>query len=302
LRFLPLLAITDDGDREETFDDVRDAEDWCGVTASKYWSAMTKAGEAVGWPLSFVVRVKGKLLACLAKEEEQKRPTVPLTEGHMAAALRHMSDLQSEVAATAFILGQRTGDTLQLKAGCLSVVEDAATSAKFLAICYKRGKTVRRRQPYSVHLPEDSVLAKSLLLRQKGVQSGDLLFGNDPLSTLDAVVRALKAQDPSYCALSIRKGGLQAMALHGVSEAAMLHHSRHTSLEMLNRYLGWGQVNLAAARERFGVAPSQSTVRIGETVSAIMNYSRLNATIDEQSKQQGIGAAARHDGGTTSSE
>lgn len=56
-RFLPLLAIASETDREETFDAVADAsrgmppheaEGWSAVTRSNYWSAFLMAAESIG--------------------------------------------------------------------------------------------------------------------------------------------------------------------------------------------------------------------------------------------------------------
>ena len=58
----------------------------------------------------------------------------------------------------------------------------------------------------------------------------------------------LKAKNPEYNLLSLRKGGLQRMALRGLPYAAILEYSRHTTIDMLMRYLDWGKCALTTPR------------------------------------------------------
>jgi hypothetical protein len=55
--------------------------------------------------------------------------------------------------------------------------------------------------------------------------------------------------------LSVRRGGLQMMALSGVSTATLLAHSRHRTKEMLEHYLDSGRLALTAVRELFHIKP-----------------------------------------------
>lgn len=264
-RFLPLLVL-EDAEREEEFNARRDKYDWTMQTASQYWSAMIKAAETIRLLITVPMRAYAKVLRALSKEEDPSRKTVALQDHQMEEAASKLTDLGDRLALKlAFALGQRMGDTLQLRVDCMTIVDDRKTTSRFLAVLYRKGKTTRRRQPFAVHLPlppeldangrNDFETLGSELYQYQQAQSAlrphdDYLFPNPP-KRLDAIRLALKAVDQSLCILSIRRGGLQLMAISGCSESVLLHHSRHASVEMLHRYLEWGTFALYSARSRF---------------------------------------------------
>lgn len=132
-----------------------------------------------------------------------------------------------------------------------------------LAVTFTKGKTTRRRDPYTLHLPALSTLATDLssLQHVPGNAAGEdyeLLFG-DVGSAISAMKEALMQCSPCLSLLSIRRGGLQYLAQQGMSIPCLMHHSRHATEGMLMRYLEWGKWALDSARERWGNSRGQNT-------------------------------------------
>ena len=156
---------------------------------------------------------------------------------------------------------------MKVKVAGLSYQLDQHTSTRFLVLTIKKGKTTKRRKPYSVHLPANSALALEVASLAEG-KSGLLFAYNESYNKDRNLIRdALKAISPSLGILSVRRGGLQFMAQQGMSTQCMLHHSRHADVQMLNRYLAWGALNFQAARERFGIG-QENTQSAQKTTSA----------------------------------
>lgn len=265
---MDMLAMSNEKEREEEFDKRVSFLDWDPSTAACYWSQLIKLAEDVGLPVSFAMRTKAKVLRNLSKEVVPGRPTVPLSTAQLFAVLPRLVRCLSAAVALAFVLGQRMGDTLKLEVGCLALIRDVATTTSFLAIQFRRGKTTRRRQPFSLHLPATSKLATDLLELQAEGRDGDPLFPSaaDPDKAISTIRAALQQIDPTLGVLSIRRGGLQHLALTGASTEVLLHHSRHAKLEMLERYLGYGQLALHPARQRFlGALPETATPALQAT-------------------------------------
>ena len=151
-----------------------------------------------------------------------------------------------------FELGQRLGDTLKLERCGIDKIFDDFTKTSFVTLTYRKGKTTRRRAPFTVHLMEHSTVGKLLLDYVPTVNELNL-FGDLPqhIKILGEIRDSLSNVNAALGILSVRRGGLQAMALAGLSEAAILHHSRHSTRELLERYLEWGKLSLDAAREKY---------------------------------------------------
>lgn len=260
MKRIELLAIESETEREEEFDRRMNYFGWQYTTTAAYWSQMIKLAEVTGVrPVTLGMRTKAKVLNFLAKEESPSRPTIPLSQEQLLTALQLLpSDLRLGVAL-AFVLGQRMGDTLRVSVGALEIVDDIATGKSFVSVQYLRGKTTRRRQPFSLHIPYETQLAADLLKLQSEMVAAKQCDGplflrsssGDPETALAKVKDALRAVSPDLCVLSIRRGGLQLMALMGASTQCLLHHSRHSKIELLERYLGYSKLMLGSARERF---------------------------------------------------
>lgn len=273
-RFMPLLAV-EEVEREQLFDMWREREDWSYTTAAKYWSAIHKCAQQTNCCVTLAMQTKLHVLIFLSKEEDPKRPTLALTPADLTTTVTQLFSLGHSRAALAvhlaFVLGQRIGDVFNLKHDCLDRIHDRLSNLTFLVVHFRKGKTTRRRQPFSLHLPEQLPLSQMLIHlwteRSSPEELDGYLFGS--LLTEGPKIRAaLLDRTPvqansnqrvisntdtprAYSLLSIRRGGLQDMAQDGASTACLLHHSRHTSEETLHRYLEWGKLQLNPARERF---------------------------------------------------
>jgi hypothetical protein len=262
LQKMDLLALSD-LEREEEFDRRADFFDWEPGTCAQYWSMVIKLSEDCGLPVSYSMRIKAKVLGFLARESVPGRPTTPLPLQQLWPVLDLLSHDLKAAVGLAFLLGQRMGDVLKLQAGSVANIEDMATQHVFTAVTFRQGKTTRRRQPYTLHLPANTVLAMQLHDLQKQTCRSVPLFlrssGGDPEKALTTIRGVLRQQDSSLSILSIRRGGLQRMAQMGASLECMLQHSRHSTQCMLERYLGYGKLLFGAARERFVPAEKQLT-------------------------------------------
>lgn len=259
---IELLAISSQVEREEEFDRRCNYFGWSAGTASGYWSQMIKVAEQLGEPVTVEMRCKSKILNTIAAEELPGRQTVPLMLHELLLACELLPQALALALMLAFYLGTRMGDTMKLETGCLESVRDRSTDFVFLAIQYLRGKTTRRTQPFSLHIPETMTLAQRLIQLQEqqlalpsdGNQVPRPLFINnreDADQALEQIRGALRQVNPELGLLSVRRGGLQLMAQNGASTATLMHHSRHSTEALLQRYLGYAKLTFPAARERF---------------------------------------------------
>lgn len=251
-RMLPLLVLPL-WELTEEFDTRRDTQGWSESTASQYWAALRAVAATVGIALPPEFRIKGKVLGFLAKEADLKRPTTAATTLEIQTAASTLPEPLAVATLVSFHLGQRIGDVLHLQSGRIKTVLDPSTGREFTTLLFRKGKTVRRRDPFTLHLPRQpnnpNAIAERLLALAE-VAPQDLFGPSDHLSALSQIKRALQATNPCLCLLSIRRGGLQKMSLEGASIETLLHHSRHTTKALLDRYLEWGTFNLQAAREQ----------------------------------------------------
>lgn len=250
-RFLELLPLQPD-EMEAEFELRRDVFQWSYGTCSQYWSALIKAAEAVELPITRRMRAQAKIFNFMKWEESPKRPTTAASLIEIQEASLSLSPMASVALQISFELGQRLGDTLKLERCGIDKIFDDFTKTSFVTLTYRKGKTTRRRAPFTVHLMEHSTVGKLLLDYVPTVNELNL-FGDLPqhIKILGEIRDSLSNVNAALGILSVRRGGLQAMALAGLSEAAILHHSRHSTRELLERYLEWGKLSLDAAREKY---------------------------------------------------
>lgn len=278
-RFLFLLAYSP-RDREQLFDLMSDAAapttrnpsgQWSHRTRYNYWSAFIAGAASIGAPITPSMKATQSLFQYHALCEKGIAETMPLSPTECKTAVAALAeDGHAEEAAalqTAFILGQRLGDVLNLLADDLTVIRDPSSQVDLLCICFRQTKTCKRVGPYTLHIPAKDPIAIVLLQLaevRKTLQQADLLIRNprqpEPKRrALEVVNNVLKIQNPGLNILSIRRGGLQTMALMGCSQATLMAHSRHRTVDMLNHYLDHGKLNFAAARERFNLSATRVT-------------------------------------------
>jgi hypothetical protein len=142
-----------------------------------------------------------------------------------------------------WVLGQRFSDFIQL------AISDFLIRTDTVIITVRRGKTIVHTKPYSLALDRHCRVTKNLLtVRQAAADQGWLFLTsrtNDIASRKALGLRTtslLTEIDERLELRSIRRGGLQHMAsLHHHPDKIRLF-SKHSTEEMLMRYLAWGQV------------------------------------------------------------
>lgn len=251
-RMLPLWVL-DELELEEEFEARRDRNGWTYATASQYWSAMLAAAVAIGRAIPPALRAQGKVYSQLKKEEDPQRPTKPMSYHALSAICNGLETVTKTLLLTAFELGQRIGDTSKLRTSHITQLSDPATGLKLVCVGFRQGKTTRRRDPFTLHLLEGSPAGQAILQLAHSRRQEEYLFApREQINVLLATLREeIKKEDAELTLLSIRRGGLQHMAMAGLSKSCLLHHSRHSSEALLDRYLEWGTWSLSAARERF---------------------------------------------------
>ena len=278
-RMLPLLVLPA-WEMGEEFEMRRDLAGWSETTASQYWAALRAAATTLQIQLPIEVRIRGKVLGFLAKEADSKRPTVAAREEEIEAASQILKAKRestlSTALRTAFLLGQRVGDVLQLERSRVAEMQDMAShqATNLLTLQFRKGKTTRRRDPYTLHIPRSNPLTTELLqlAHPTSAIASPALFTPQAhrLQALVTIRTALQQVNPKLCILSVRRGGLQQLASLGVSTETLLAHSRHTTTAMLDRYLNWGSFNLNPVRDVLAhaavhSAPTNPTVYIAPT-------------------------------------
>ncbi len=121
---------------------------------------------------------------------------------------------------------------------------------------FKRGKTVHARGGWTVHtkLPDEH---REILT--------SWVWPFKQRAALKTQVRlALRDVNPALSNRSIRRGSLQTMAANGVTMATLMEYSGHTR-EALRRYLGWGKLAQALAKE--GTAEALMTAAVVQSSS-----------------------------------
>ena len=248
-------------DREAIFAEMADQFEWSYKTQEKYWSAMIKGGESIEIRITHAMRSQQRVFHFMAQEEDPKKPTIPATPQEIESACTMLPRELAIALKIAYLLGQRMRDVLNLRSNCLSTIFDPVTHANFVSATFRKTKTTRTAQPYCLHVPIEEMGQELLDLAAN--RQEHFLFLSDPalkdemekVRTLELISAALKKSNETLNVLSIRRGGLQAMAIAGMTTETLLAHSRHKRVENLHRYLDWGKVFLGAARERFAMKP-----------------------------------------------
>jgi hypothetical protein len=172
-------------------------------------------------------------LRAAAGRARSERPRVPVaaTAADITNAMRNAgSDDLRRLLALSWLCAGRTGDIRQLRA------TDVSREGNVLTITFRRGKTVSRRGPYTVH----TVIPVEWLQHfPAGVDWADHLH----TASVAASLTCLRAVDKKLENRSIRRGSLQVLASDSaLSESDLLLFSGHTTLATLRRYLGWGSI------------------------------------------------------------
>jgi hypothetical protein len=145
-----------------------------------------------------------------------------------------------------FIIGQRVSDFLLLQPHCVAIV-NAASGQQFVAITFFEGKVVAKIGPFTIHMPVENILATSLLAAVETAKAKRWHHLFVPPDSTREEQRAILSATMERDVRCIRRGGLQRMALLGHSMEDILLFSKHSSAEMLMRYLEHGRCLISQA-------------------------------------------------------
>jgi len=138
-----------------------------------------------------------------------------------------------------WLLCGRTGDVRQLLPNDVKTMKMGdANGGVQITVTFYRGKTIKKRGPYSLHTRAPQELVDLLGLNEP-TQSWVPLLGK---ASVKDVLGSLRRVDSGLENRSVRRGALQALATAGVDEPTLLLFSGHAALSMLRRYLGWGSI------------------------------------------------------------
>jgi hypothetical protein len=165
-----------------------------------------------------------------AARARSERPRIPFaaTAASIDTAMASTNHLgKKRLLALSWLLAGRTGDCRQLRE------DDISRDGNVLTVTFRRGKTVSRRGPYSLHtvIPEQWLW----LFDTKGWE------GTLRSATVKDILLCLRAADSRLENRSIRRGALQRLASE-LTEDELLLFSGHTTLATLRRYLQWGAI------------------------------------------------------------
>jgi hypothetical protein len=165
-----------------------------------------------------------------------ERPTCTLQE---IIAWTETPGLPSNWAAAmwvTFLLGQRLSDLCLLQLKCVVMMSE------WMAITFVQGKTIPTTGPYTIHVSRTSRVATHILAcmasAPKNPESRIFLGKGESYEDLRQGVHQHMERDVR----SLRRGGLQAMALQGRTTEEIRLFSRHASVPMLMKYLQNGRV------------------------------------------------------------
>jgi integrase len=179
---------------------------------------------------AWVAALKG--VAIRSREERPRAPAAASAADISAAIELEPSRAVKQALCLAWLLCGRVGDIRRLRAEDVTFARAEATDAAPFTVTFRRGKTVSRRGPYSLH----SLLPAAWT----ELFDGPLLVAQ---ATVPALLAALRRVRPHLENRSVRRGALQRLAEAGnLSEDELLLFSGHTSLGSLRRYLLWGAV------------------------------------------------------------
>jgi hypothetical protein len=237
-RFLPFFLIRRDV-RFEAYHQYAMAADWKWSTRATYWAAILAMMEAMGELGSASDKRNLKWLEVMA---DRDIPTTapPLTPQHVTQIL-HLPFSAAQVGIlVAWFLGQRLADVEQLERRWIQLKQNMGTGDFFISLTFVRGKVIDRIGPYTLFINARHHVALLLMRLFHDLPCGaDMLF--PPSFRIDCAV-LLKSIQFDLESRSCRRGGLQLMALLGMSTSHIRMFSKHTSDKMLLKYLSMGQV------------------------------------------------------------
>jgi hypothetical protein len=186
---------------------------------------------------------------------------MPMMEAHMETIWKNFGDESPSECAimhVALALGQRLPDMEQL-----ALADFTDNYKESMMLCIRRGKTVRHVGHYNIPVKRELDFVQNLLKARRRAEKKKWNFyltEHNTENELEVVRKTMRAMlrsvglvhDPTFTTIggppkkrylevgSVRRGGLQAMAMAGLSLDEVLEFSMHRDLPMLFRYLDYG--------------------------------------------------------------
>jgi integrase len=163
-----------------------------------------------------------------------------------------------------FLLGQRLSDVGLLQTKSISIMES------WIGITFLEGKTIPYTGPYTIHVERTSRVAANVM-RCIELASRFPDFGPDTRIFLGEKEEYHEMSLGIHCHMDrdvrcLRRGGLQGMALLGLTTEEIQVFSRHASVAMLTKYLQNGRVLVAQAAQTSNVVRRLEASHIPQTL------------------------------------
>jgi integrase len=186
-------------------------------------------GSSPAWKMAM------KACARKAREERGCQPKAVSASQIRSVCTNTALPMETRAAiALSWLTAGRCGDVLKLR------FDDVTLNGATLMVCWKRGKTVGRRGPYTVSTTCPAALLPCLASFAQRIP-GDMrpAFPNTTGKALKLALRS--TGDRALEQRSVRRGALQQLAAQGLPTSTLLLFSGHTTARMLMRYLGHGR-------------------------------------------------------------
>ena len=214
----------------------------------------------------------------LAARSGSKEPQAA-TPAQVNTAIKSLRQTDHEAAAAlalCWYTAQRPCDVLLLHSSNVKRVAERRYVLRF-----GEGKVVGRIEAYHIHvnIPNqyDFDVVNTWLEKK---HHGRFVFAPSMQARrkVIAVVReALRTVDKGLELRSLRRGTLQTYHAAGIPENALLAYSRHTTVEALRRYLGWGAI---ATDEQRCLMDKAEAITAGDAVTCLYPEKWLGVSAD----------------------
>ena len=259
-----LMAAMRDTEMEQNFTIERLWRKWSWSTSATYVGAIVELKKGARETVSrrfqkFVKFIDAKALV------EKKKPIIPVTKKQsrklwksLRRALKKPPGPTTRVQLAillSWVFGQRPSDTLQLHGSDMATLKFLEN--RFTVITYRRGKTIASTGPFTIHVKRGQLTKWIKILLNE--RPDRFVFTPEPLprdmEEIPPLIRQQMAKIASKLlrelgveVRSVRRGGLQHLALLGMTLSDIrLHYSHHKSEQMLGRYLDHGTYSRAQA-------------------------------------------------------
>ena len=228
LRFLPFAQLHPLL-RFDVFNTISEQKAWRWSTRETYWGTIISMLRVCQIP---ICDHDGKNLAYLKAKAQTELPSTapPMLEIHIFM-LR--VDKISLLIIITFFLGQRISDM------AIAQLPHIRVMGHFIAITLVEGKVIPRIGPYTLFISSSTFYGQAMLHLMQQRAGEKFLW--EPGTLAEATVRL---HEMGLENRSVRRGGLQQMAMLRWPPHVILRFSKHVDEPMLMKYLGHGQVVL----------------------------------------------------------